>query len=65
MNLDIIAHSVYTQKMNEVICGHYYIHVLHRLSDGDDFYDEFYFQYDQLNFDNNINVYIRLRSDLK
>ena len=27
------------QKMNEVICGHYCIYVLHRLSNGDNFYD--------------------------
>ena len=27
------------QKMNEVICGHYCIYVLYRLSRGDDFYD--------------------------
>src|SRR5580698_3063089 len=26
------------QKMNEVICGHYCIYVLHRLSKGDKFY---------------------------
>ena len=27
------------QKINEVICGHYCIYVLYRLSDGDSFYD--------------------------
>ena len=27
------------QKMNEIICGHYCIYVLHRLNTGDDFYD--------------------------
>jgi len=27
------------QKMNEVICGHYCIYVLYKLSLGDDFYD--------------------------
>jgi hypothetical protein len=27
------------QKMNEVICGHYCLYVLHRLSNGDDFYE--------------------------
>ena len=27
------------QKMNEIICGHYCIYVLHRLDNGDDFYD--------------------------
>lgn len=27
------------QKMNEVICGHYCIYVLYRLSNGDNFYD--------------------------
>jgi hypothetical protein len=27
------------QKMNEVICGHYCIYVLYRLSNGHDFYD--------------------------
>jgi len=27
------------QKMNEVICGHYCIYVLHRLDNGDTFYD--------------------------
>jgi len=27
------------QKMNEVICGHYCIYVLYRLSKGDNFYD--------------------------
>jgi hypothetical protein len=27
------------QKFNEVICGHYCIYVLHRLSNGDNFYD--------------------------
>ena len=27
------------QKMNEVICGHYCIYVLYRLSNGDKFYD--------------------------
>ena len=27
------------QKMNEVICGHYCIYVLYRLSHGDNFYD--------------------------
>jgi len=33
------------QKMNELICGHYCIYVLYRLSNGDDFYkvcDELY-----------------------
>jgi hypothetical protein len=27
------------QKSNEVICGHYCIYVLYKLSQGDDFYD--------------------------
>jgi hypothetical protein len=27
------------QKMNEVICGHYCIYVLYRLSNGNNFYD--------------------------
>ena len=31
--------SFQIQKMNEVICGHYCIYVLYRLSNGDDFYD--------------------------
>ena len=31
--------SFQIQKMNEVICGHYCIYVLYRLSNGYDFYD--------------------------
>ena len=27
------------QKMNEVICGHYCIYMLHRMNEGDNFYD--------------------------
>jgi hypothetical protein len=27
------------QKMNEVICGHYCLYVLHRLNNGEDFYE--------------------------
>lgn len=30
------------QKMNEVICGHYCIYVLYKLSNGDNFYDVCY-----------------------
>ena len=31
--------SFQIQKMNEVICGHYCIYILYRLSNGDEFYD--------------------------
>ena len=34
------------QKMNEVICGHYCIYVLERLTEGDDFYDLCFELYD-------------------
>jgi len=31
--------SLQIQKMNQVICGHYCIYVLYRLSNGQEFYD--------------------------
>jgi len=36
-NCDVSSFRI--QTMNEVICGHYCLYVLHRMSNGDNFYD--------------------------
>ena len=38
------------QRMDEVNCGHYCIHVLHRLDNGDEFYDICFDLFDKKNF---------------
>jgi len=40
-------HTFSRQKFNEVICGHYCIYVLYRMSNGDNFYDICYELYDR------------------
>ena len=48
------------QQFNEVICGHYSIYVLYRLSNGDDFYevlDELYRNSNKINQIKNNQIY--------
>jgi hypothetical protein len=45
------------QQLNEVICGHYCIYILHRMSNGVDFYNVLGELYEYNNLKNNKRMY--------